>query len=140
MMVGAHAMEYYTELGPGPGFFPFWLGLIMAVLTVLWLARAMLGPSEPLPEGFIPNKSGILRFLGVVAALIFYVLFSEVIGFRITMLIFLLFVLYGPGRQKMPISIAIAILGSFGAYYLFHNLLGTHLPLANIDFLENLGL
>jgi putative tricarboxylic transport membrane protein len=140
MMAGAISMEYYTDLGPGPGFFPFWLGLILALLTVLWLVRVMLGPVEPLPPGFIPSRSGALRFAGVLAALIFYVLFSDLLGFRLAMLAFLLFVLYGPGRQSALVSIAIGLLGSFGAYFLFHDLLGTHLPLAGLGILEDLGL
>jgi len=140
MMTGALAMEYYTVLGPGPGFFPFWLAAIMSALTVLWLIRVLLGPKVPLPEGFFPNRRGALNIAAVLGALIFYAAFAELLGFRITMLAFLLFLLYVPGRQSVPMTLAIALLGSFGTYHLFHDLLDTHLPLASIGFLEDLGL
>ncbi|MEW6671959.1 MAG: tripartite tricarboxylate transporter TctB family protein [Thermodesulfobacteriota bacterium] len=140
VMVGAFALEYYTPIGPGPGFFPFWLAAILAVLTAVWLVRVYMGPREPLPEGFFPSRSAGVQIISVLGALILFVFLAELLGFRITMLGFLLFVLYGPGRQSAPISITIAIAGSFGAYYLFHDLLGIHLPFATIGFLENLGL
>lgn len=140
VMVGAVALEYYTPIGPGPGFFPFWLAAVLAVLTVIWLVRVFLGPREPLPEGFFPSRSASIQIISVLGALICFVFLAEILGFRITMLGFLLFVLYVPGRQSALMAIAIAIAGSFGAYYLFHDLLGIHLPFATIGFLENLGL
>lgn len=139
-MFGSISMKYYTELGPGPGFFPFWLSAIMGILTIVWLVRVLIGPREPLPEGLLPNRSGALRILSVLAALIVYALVSDILGFRVSMLAFLLFVLYGPGRQSVPMTIAIAILGSFGTYHLFHDVLDTHLPLSSIGILEDLGL
>lgn len=139
-MFGSISMNYYTELGPGPGFFPFWLSAIMGILTIVWLVRVLIGPREPLPEGLLPNRSGALRILSVLAALIVYALVSDILGFRVSMLAFLLFVLYGPGRQSVPMTIAIAILGSFGTYHLFHDVLDTHLPLSSIGILEDLGL
>ena len=140
MMVSAISMKYYTDLGPGPGFFPFWLAAIMGVLTTLWLLRVVLGPRQALPEDFFPSRSGALRIAGVLAALIVYALLADILGFRLAMLAFLLFVLYGPGRQSALMSVAIAVLGSFGAYHLFHDLLGTHVPLSSLDFLEAMGL
>lgn len=139
MMLGAYAMEYYTVLGPGPGFFPFWLAAFMGSLTVIWMGSIILGPREPLPEGFFPSRGRRLQLLAVLGALIFYAVFAEVLGFRITMLVFLMFILYGPGRQSVPMTLAIAILGSFGTHYLFHDVLDTHLPLSNIGVLEDLG-
>ena len=30
-------MEYYTDLGPGAGFFPLWLGAVLGGLAIVWL-------------------------------------------------------------------------------------------------------
>jgi len=32
-------LEYYTHLGPGAGFFPLWLGVIMGGLSLIWLIQ-----------------------------------------------------------------------------------------------------
>lgn len=140
VMVGAFHLEYYTTIGPGPGFFPFWLAATLAALIVLWLVRVFLKPNEPLPEGFFPKKNAVLRLLSVLIAMVLFVLLGEVLGFRIAMLAFLLVMVYVLGRQPAFVAIAVALAGSFGAYYLFHDLMGVHLPLATIGFLENLGL
>ena len=39
-------MNYYTSLGPGPGFFPFWLGLFVSILCIIWFVRLWLHPLE----------------------------------------------------------------------------------------------
>jgi putative tricarboxylic transport membrane protein len=139
-MVGAVSLEYYTPIGPGPGFFPFWLGVGLAVVTVAWLVRVTLAPREPLPEGFFPGRRATLRIGSVLIAMVLFVLLGEHLGFRITMLGALLVILYALGRQSVLMAVAVALAGSFGAYYLFHDLMGVHLPLATIGFLKNLGL
>ena len=139
-MVGAFALEYYTPIGPGPGFFPFWLAASLAAVTVLWLVQIRLKPRKPLPEGFLPNKRSAVRVISVLGGMVLFVLLGEVLGFRITMMGFLLVMLYAAGRQSAFVVIPVALAGSFGAYYLFHDLLGVHLPLATIGFLKNLGL
>lgn len=140
VMVGALDLEYYTALGPGPGFFPFWLGATMAVLTTAWLVRVLAGRRTPSPEDLIPSRRGRLRILSVLGVLVFYQLFSEVLGFRLTMLAVLFFVLHVSERQPLFLAAVIALAGSFGAYHLFHDLLGVYLPFATIPLLEDLGL
>ena len=55
-------LRYYTALGPGPGFFPFWLSLILAGLSIIMLVQAGLGRWEdkvPTEQGGRPS----LRFI-----------------------------------------------------------------------------
>ncbi len=140
VMVGAFGLEYFTPIGPGPGFFPFWLGAGLAVVTVVWLVGIYLRPNEPLPEGFFPNRKAVSRLVCVLGGMVLFVLLGESLGFRITMLGFLLGMLFSLGRRSAFVTIAVALAGSFGSYYLFHDLMGVHLPLATIGFLKNLGL
>src|SRR5262245_66636111 len=37
----ARAWDYYTLDGPGPGFFPFWYGVAMVVLSLLLIVNAV---------------------------------------------------------------------------------------------------
>jgi putative tricarboxylic transport membrane protein len=140
VMAAAVQMQYYTPLGPGPGFFPFWLGAMLTVATLVWAGKLYLERATPLDEGVIPDRAARYRLLFVLAALVAYILLLDLFGFRITMLAFLLTVLYGPGRQSLLLSVIIAAVGSFGMYYLFHDLLGLHVPFASIGVLEDLGL
>lgn len=140
IMAESFALDYYTPLGPGPGFFPFWLAAILSTLTVAWLVQVFLRSEEPLPEGFFPSKSGAFRLVAVLAALTCFVVLGDLLGFRLTMLALLLFLVNALGRQRLPVALAVSLVGSFGVYYGFHDLMGIHLPLASIEFLENLGL
>jgi putative tricarboxylic transport membrane protein len=140
VMTAAVQMQYHTPLGPGPGFFPFWLGAMLTVATIVWTGRLYLERTSPIKEDLIPDRKARYRLIFILAALVAYILLLERLGFRITMLAFLLTVLYGPGRQSLLLSVVVAAVGSFGMYYLFHDLLGLHVPFASIGVLEDLGL
>ena len=133
-------MEYYTDLGPGPGFFPLWLGVLLALLSSIWLVQVSRGPKGTLEEGFIPAWQGALRVLAVLAAMALFGWVVEDLGFQLTMLIFLGFLLMVLGRQKPFVSAAVAIAGSFGVYYLFTHWLDVKLPASSIEFFRNLGM
>ena len=44
--MGALRMRYFTAIGPGPGFFPRWLALLLGLLGLAILLRAWLGRSH----------------------------------------------------------------------------------------------
>ena len=133
-------MKYYTSFGPGPGFFPFWLGTLLAALSVAWLAQVSFREVEPMKEGFIPNRTGTLCIVAVLLALVLVTWLMEIIGFRLTMLGFQLFLLAVLGRQNKLVTVSIALAGSFGVFYVFEHWLGIRLPYATLDFLRDLGL
>jgi putative tricarboxylic transport membrane protein len=140
VMVSAFDLEYYTDLGPGPGFFPFWLAAILAGVTIGWLIQVYLKPAAPLPEGFIPKMGPAVRLVSVLVAMVLYVLVSDYLGFRLTNFVFLVFLMVVLGNRSVPVVIAVALLGSFGAYYLFHDVMSVHLPVPTVEFLKNMGL
>ena len=86
-------MKYYSSFGPGPGFFPFWLGALLAVLSIAWVAQVTFRQAEPMKEGFIPGRAGKLSIVAVFLALVLVTWLMEIIGFRLTMLGFQLFLL-----------------------------------------------
>jgi putative tricarboxylic transport membrane protein len=140
LVVKSRQMEYYANLGPGAGFFPFWLGALLSVLSVIWLVQSSIGPKEPLEEGFIPNRQGIIRLLSVIVALVLFSWVVETLGFQLTMFVFLATLLMTLGRQNLIITAAVALGGSFGVYYVFTQWLDVTLPASSIEFLQNLGL
>jgi len=67
--VEALQLRYYTSLGPGPGFFSFWLAMILGALAVVMLLQATLGQADPAPPDFFASRTGYLRIGAVVLAL-----------------------------------------------------------------------
>jgi putative tricarboxylic transport membrane protein len=133
-------MKYYSSFGPGPGFFPFWLGTLLAALSVAWVAQVTFRQAEPMKEGFIPSRAGKLSIVAVLLALVLVTWLMEIIGFRLTMLCFQLFLLVVLGRQNKVVAVLIALAGSFGVFYAFEHWLSIRLPYATLDFLKDLGL
>ena len=133
-------LRYYSTLGPGPGFFPIWLGGVMALLGVLWLVQISAGPSEEVPAGFWPDRRGALRVLAVALSLVFMTLAMGPLGFRLSMFLVLAFLLYALGRQSVLVTAVVSFLGSFGFYYALTAWLGGSLPTAGLELLASVGL
>jgi hypothetical protein len=98
---------YWSATGPGSGFFPFWLGLAMAGLAALLLARA-LRETDPGP-GWLPRGRGLARFLGVLGASWAFVLLLPWLGMAVTTVLFLLGVLRLLEGHSWVASVAIAV-------------------------------
>lgn len=122
-------LRYYSPLGPGPGFFPLWLSVLLAILGAAMLWRATFGAPEAMPADFYADRRGYLRIAAVVGALLAIILLIEPLGFRLVMLGFYLFILTALGRQHPLVTGIIALAGSFGVYYIFARWLATPLPI-----------
>lgn len=140
IVVVALGMKYYDAIGPGAGFFPFWLGLFLGFLSLACLVQVWRDGRDDSVERFLPNRQGMVKIALIIVALLSFVVLLNPIGFKIAMFGFLFFLLALLGRQKILISIVIATLGSFGAYHAFNNWLGVPLPLASLEWLQYLNL
>lgn len=116
-------LSYYgTDFGPGPGFFSFWLGVLVIVLSVIQIAGTLRRPAEPLPGDFIPNRDGVKRMLYVFGALLASLLLINRLGFSLTILGFSIFLLRTLGRQSWWVTLTLSVVASFGMFYVFRML------------------
>jgi len=131
-------LKYYTTLGPGPGFFPFWLSVLMGVLAAIMFVQATFRQAEPMPDDFYGSRVGYLRALAVIVSFVWLVFTMEGIGFRISMAVFFAWLLLTLGRQKGVIGwiimIGLTAAGSWGAFWLFNDVLKVILPLGPWGF------
>ena len=127
-------LRYYTPLGPGPGFFSFWLSLVFGGLSLMMLLQATFGQPEPMPEDFFSDRIGYLRIGAVVLALVFTVYLFEPLGFCLTMFSLCVFLLYALGRQSIIITLLVSLASSFGAFYAFDHWLKVPLPRGVLGF------
>lgn len=133
-------LNYYTRLGPGPGFFPFWLGTTLALLSLAWLLQVSLRSLEAVEEGFVPDRGGLARIVAILAALALFAGCIELLGFRLTMFAFMAFLLLALSRTNLLLAAPICLLGSFGVYHAFVHWLDVPLPTAGLDVLRQFGL
>ena len=124
------------RLGPGPGFFPFWLALIGAVLAVALLFTTFREPVDPgdSETRILPYAAGGKRWLAIVALLAAVTVVMEFTGFRIAMLAFNVALVVALGERRWWIIAVFAFLGSYGVYYVFTTWLDVLLPVGRIGF------
>lgn len=136
IFVGVESLQlrYYTPLGPGPGFFPFWLAVILGALAIGMLVQATLGQTEPMPSDFFASRVGYLKMGAIVLSLAGTTALLEPLGFRLTMLAVYLFLLCTLGRQGLVVTALVALAGSFGVYHLFVRWLNVPLPAGVFGF------
>jgi putative tricarboxylic transport membrane protein len=113
---------------PGPGFLPFWVAVIMALLSgVLWFQA---GLRQPVSEE-VKFLSGEGRWPSVVltaAALLAYAFLMETLGFITSTLLLLLLLFRVIGRQKWWVALTGTVLVTWAAHTLFQLVLKVHLP------------
>lgn len=121
------------RLGPGPGFFPFWLALIGIVLS-LALFVSIWRESPPAADGpaeearILPYGWGAMRCFAIIGLLAAVTVAMEFVGFRIAMLVFNAALVIALGERRWWLIALFAALGSFGVYYVFTTWLDVLLP------------
>ena len=115
-------IKYYgSDFGPGPGFFSFWLGVLVAALSAIEIVRTF-GKRVPLPADFFPTRSGVARIACLLGALVAVVFLLTRLGYSVTMLLFCGFLLRVLGKQPWWLTVVLALAGSFGTAYIFRQL------------------
>lgn len=139
-------LPYWREgsfTGPGSGFFPFWISVILSGLTIYWLIQVTIRPGEEMPKDFIPSRhEGILVLLVFVNMIVFTAILDYT-GFPIAMFVFLLVMVAILGERTLRNMIYYAIFsGAVTAFFVlvFGRWLEVAFPNSEIAILKALGL
>jgi putative tricarboxylic transport membrane protein len=116
-------------LGPGPGFFPFWLSAIGAALTVGILVQVTRSAPDAEAATILPRGLAALQSALVIVALVVAAALLEPLGFRLTMLAFLAVLLVALGARSVVGVSLTALVGSFGVFHVFYYWLKVPLPI-----------
>ncbi len=118
------------KLGPGPGFFPFWLALLGAAFSLALLIGLVRTPAvdDPAAEPILPQGYGARRIGAIVGALAATTLLMEIVGFQIAMLAFNAALVVALGERRWIVIAIFAVAGSFGVHYVFTTWLDVLLP------------
>lgn len=150
-MVSSFGLGYWVKLGPGPGFFPFWIGAVMTLSAFIWGFQALRkhqierrvsersanNQAEAAPENETPEPKRSIWI--VVLSLLILAGLLEILGYQLAMFAFLILHLKVLGKRRWVSSLIIAAVGSVGIFILFTQVLQVPLPTSSIGFLQGLG-
>ena len=114
----------------GSGLFPFYLGILLMVLSILFLLNLLFGkgatPQTCKPAATTPaNAKQVLQFLGITAVATLCLGFLGYPAFCFLIMLFLLWIL---GIRRPAFLLVISLLTAAGAYLLFVWFLKIPLP------------
>lgn len=112
---------------PGPGFFPFYLGLALAVVALALLARSLArrAPAAPPPGGERLRRG---KAAGTLLAGVAYAFLLEPLGFLVTTFLLLLFLFTVIEPKRWTTALALSVLPALAMWIVFKLWLGVQLP------------
>ena len=113
---------------PGPGFFPFWGGVVLGLLSLVLLLSSLKNMGT-LSLSVLKSS----KLLLVTGALLAYLLLLETFGFMTITFLFLFF-LFRMEYRGWVFSAVTALIGAVSSYALFQLWLKTQLPAGPFGF------
>jgi putative tricarboxylic transport membrane protein len=126
---GALLLPYGNIHNPGPGFYPLWLGILLAVMSIALILKSMRhrGRQRNL-RGSLAEKVRWDKVLFVLIALALYGYFMNILGFLMVTILLMVFLLRFIEPQPWRSVIAWTLIGSFGSYLIFEIWMKLRLP------------
>ncbi|QQK77719.1 tripartite tricarboxylate transporter TctB family protein [Salicibibacter cibarius] len=92
MLVEALGFEYSSDFGPGPGFAPVWLSIILILLaTTLILSHTVKKEDHNEGQSFFKSKKGLKQASVFLLALIISITLVDVLGLILVLTLFSFF-------------------------------------------------
>ena len=125
----AAGLPYVSEVGPGPGFFPLWLGIGL-VLFASGLILGSFTAAENKTKSSSPSWNSMVRPLaGWLAVMVAIALLGK-IGFALSFIILTVFLVVALDRRPVGLAAAVAIGLAVAFHLIFVAALDVSLPKA----------
>lgn len=122
-------LSLIDRLGPGPGFFPFWLGVIGAVLAVLIFVQTLRRPADGGDAPVFPiDREILLRMAAIVGITACAAAIMQIVGFRVSILLFAVAMVTALGARGWLAILTFGMIAGFGIFHVFNNWLDVILP------------
>lgn len=117
-----------TSFAPATGFLPLWLGIIMAILSILLIVNATLQQVDSTQEAVFPRGRALMAAVLFLAGLAAYIALLEVLGYLSATALLTAFLLRFVMQASWKTTLLVAVSASIFLFVIFHVLLHVNLP------------
>lgn len=130
----ARGLPYVSEFGPGPGFFPLWIGIGIVALALVLFLGGFFGGSGDTDETKRTPGVEIARALGAWAAFVAAIALVSLLGFGISFGLLTAFLILVLDRRSPWVACGVALALALGFHLVFAVALGVGLPVGPLGF------
>jgi putative tricarboxylic transport membrane protein len=131
-VVGGRQFPYTTPNGPGSGFLPVWLGLVMSALALGLVVRAT-RQTDPGPA-WLPSGRPLVRIVVVTAATALFIALVGVVGMALGTALFLVGLLRFLEGHSWAVTLGVAVGTALVNWLIFSFWLGVPFPRGVLGF------
>lgn len=125
LVASSRQFPYWQDFGPGPGYFPFWLGCLMLFLSSILVVISFFFTKGGKGTGI---NRGTMYPLFVIAAMLICFVLMNYLGFAVPVLLFILVLMEFLERKKRMLHVGVMLLTGFILYYVFVYWMGIPFP------------
>lgn len=127
IVVEAWGWPYLTKDGPGPGFFPLWIGISMVGLSAALVALQLVDIKRGRPIHRTSWKDTGPVLAGCLALIVTAALLKPA-GFVVSYVLLTIFLVRAVFRESWTAALTVALVSAAGFWVLFVKLLRVQLP------------
>jgi hypothetical protein len=117
-----------TSFAPSTGFLPMWLGVLMAILSILLIVNATLREGDSHREAVFPRGKALAAVLLFLAGLAAYIALLEVLGYLAATVLLTAFLLRFVMQAGWLRTLLVSVSASIVLFVIFQVLLHVELP------------
>jgi hypothetical protein len=122
-------LTYMTQFTPGPGFFPFWVGVVLAFLSVYLIIDSYIRkPGKNDDNKILPEKHMLYRVGFIMLMLVVVRYTMNLLGFPLTLAIFTATILLLLEHYSVVKSVGYGIAYSAVTWFIFQYMLSMGFP------------
>ena len=121
-------LPYSSEFGPGPGFFPLWIGIGIVACSLVMLYAYFFRADSNSGETVRPSRVELARALGAWLAFVAAIVLLPLIGFGLSLGLLTVFLVLFLDRRSSWVALGVALGLVLGFHLVFAVALGVSLP------------
>ena len=125
--IEAFKLPYVSEFGPGPGFFPLWIGIGLTLLSLLLIVANLFASTAP-ENSERQSGTAVGRALVGWSGLMLAIGLLHWLGFGLSLALLAVFLILALERRSPWVAISVAFGLALGFHAIFVLALGLSLP------------